>query len=287
MDPGYIIFPTPYRGVGFPEMPLRVQGAFMMIGGGGEMAVGIAGGTVSSPTIAGAAAGIAITAHGGLTFGAGLNQLVTGDRTRTIPAQLLDNVTGNATASDLLDAGGGIAFSIGGNAMVRTTIGGNYVFRGTSVGYEGNASTIASGLTPVTTDPSVATLFATESSRYGAGVVQIANRADLTFQQGNWFSGIERELGAVGTPAGFTSNAELTLSAGQSRSILQGMGFDMPSAIGSRAQLSDALLANPGLSLSQTSSYLGQAIPGLFDGINLGTALGAAGNAGGMILSRH
>jgi hypothetical protein len=207
--------------------------------------------------------------------------------TRTIPAQLLDNVTGNPAGSDLIDAGAGMALSFGGNAMVRSTIGGNYVFRGTSLGYEGNTSTIAAGVTPVTTDPSVATLFATESSRFGPGVVQIANRSDLALQQGNWFAELERELAAPGTPSDLAANAQATISAGQARSVLQGMGVDMPTVLGSRAQLGDALLANQGLSLSQSSQFVGQTIPGIFDSINAASTLGIAGNAAGMTLSKH
>jgi RHS repeat-associated protein len=135
-DLPYILFPTPSSS-GSIQLPPRVQGALMMVGGAGEMTVGVSFGTVTSPTVGGAVLGVAITAHGGLTFGAGFHQMITGEHTRTVTSQGLDYVTGNPTASDLLDGGLGIALSFGGTSYIRATT--LPVFRGTEITAELNA----------------------------------------------------------------------------------------------------------------------------------------------------
>lgn len=54
-----------------------------------------------------------------------------------------------------------------------------YYFRGTTEGYEGSPGLQRIETTPVSTDPLVSTVFATEAEQYDKGVVHIASETDL------------------------------------------------------------------------------------------------------------
>lgn len=83
----------------------------MMVGGGLEAGGSIAGAAALSPSVVGSIPFVAAAAQGGGLFGAGLNQVITGEHTRTPTAQVLDLVTGNPRASDLLDTAAGMGLS--------------------------------------------------------------------------------------------------------------------------------------------------------------------------------
>jgi len=265
----------------------RVTGGFMVVGGLAESGIGVLGAATTSPTVVGAVGFGALAAHGGLTTGSGLNRLITGEGTRTLTAHGLDYVTGNQTASDVIDALAGAAGSFGGTFALRQAAAGNYLFRGTSVGYEGTVGLQAAGITPTTTDPAVATLFATRGSSFGQGVVYIANRTGLPVAEGNWFAGAEREVGVQMLPAEFAAQADASLSAMQARAILNSMGIQVPEVISSQGNIGATLSDLTPLTIGQTGNFLSQAIPGFYTGYNLlgGTAIG--GQAASVILSKH
>ena len=71
-------------------------------------------------------------------------------------------------------------------------------FRGTSEGFAGSPTLQKIGVTPASTDPVVATIFAIEAENYGRGVVHIASRIDLAgveILKGNVLAHLEREVG--------------------------------------------------------------------------------------------
>ena len=126
-----------------------------------------------------------------------------------------------------------------------------YYFRGTTEGYEGNASLQKIGITPASTDPLVATVFATEAEQYGKGVVYIASSSDLkgvTISEGNVLRDLEREVAIELLPQEFASRASITLSVQTARNILSDMGYSLPSNIFSKGELSVILENMPRLS---------------------------------------
>jgi len=133
------------------------------------------------------------------------------------------------------------------------------LFRGTSEGFAGNASVQATGVTPASTDPLVATLFATEAENFGRGVVHIALPADLagvTIGPGNVLSGLESEVGVHITPAEFEARASVTLSVAQARSILKELGVQMPTIIRDVSALDYELKTTPRLTSKQIQEFL-------------------------------
>ena len=109
------------------------------------------------------------------------------------------------------------------------------VFRGTSAGYEGSAGNLVKPFsTPTSTDPWVATVFATKSEAYGVGVVHIATKGDLAgvgTLKGSVFGAIEAEIPLNILPAAFANKASITISAAEARQILAQMGFPVPRVI--------------------------------------------------------
>lgn len=266
----------------------RVTGGFMVVGGAAETTIGVLGGVTTSPTLIGAAGFGALAAHGGLTTGAGMHRLITGEGTRTLTAQGLDYVTGNQTASDVVDGLAGAAGSFGGTFVLRQAAAGNYLFRGTTEGFAGSPALQSVGnWTPVTTDPLKATLFAISANEHAPGVVQMASRSQLSglVGEGNYLAQLESAFGVNLSPLEFAQRAQ-SISLYQARSIFQGMGEVLPQNIGG-AGMSTALANYQNLSLGQTSQFLSEAIPGVFGGINSLGGFGVAGNLGGISLSKH
>ena len=136
-------------------------------------------------------------------------------------------------------------------------------FRGTSEGFPGSAALQRIGITPASTDPVVATIFATESSNYGRGVVYIATSEDLagaSIGQGNVLAATELEVGVGLAPSEFAGRAGLTVSASQARAILQEMGVSIPTSIRGPAGVTEALANTPRLTPAQISQFIERAI---------------------------
>jgi hypothetical protein len=109
----------------------RVGGIFSIIGGlaqaalGGAVVVGsgigtvLSGGAATPVTVGTALVGSGVALHGLDEAWAGCRTVWTGSSRRPYAAQALDNVTGNSTASDLINGGIGVVASAGAGGMVR------------------------------------------------------------------------------------------------------------------------------------------------------------------------
>jgi RHS repeat-associated protein len=131
----------------------------------------------------------------------------------------------------------------------------SYLLRGTTAGYPGSPALQRIGVTPTTTDPVVATLFATEASRYGEAVVLIAPRASLPTIEGNVLAALEAEVGVELTPLEFAARAQ-SVSLDQARSALGQLGIVTPAAIPNKAALDGALRSSPRLTADQIDAFL-------------------------------
>ena len=135
----------------------------------------------------------------------------------------------------------------------------NLFFRCTSEGFAGSPTLQEIGVTPVSTDPVVATIFATEAENYGRGVFHIASRNDLAaveILQGNVLADLEREVGINRLPAEFARRASLTITVSQARGILASMGIRIQSSIRGPTGVDAALRATPRLTPEQIQAFL-------------------------------
>jgi hypothetical protein len=115
------------------------------------------------------------------------------------------------------------------------------------------------GVTSVSTDPVVATIFATESSNYGIGVVYIAAAHDLAGVRiipGNVLAEIECEVGVELRPAEFAHRAICTVMAEQARAILREMGIVVPAIIRGPAGVDAALKSSSRLNQEQVRRFV-------------------------------
>jgi hypothetical protein len=138
------------------------------------------------------------------------------------------------------------------------------LFRGTSEGWSGSASTIARGITPTTTNPAIAHLFAAESATHGsAGSILIARTDDLAgveLVQGNVLRDIEREVGVQLLPSEFASRASMSLTLEQSQMILRERGIEVPLRIHGKDQLNRFVHEAPVMTPLDVTLYLRRAM---------------------------
>jgi len=137
----------------------------------------------------------------------------------------------------------------------------NFFFRGTSAGYEGNPSLLRAVATPTSTNPAIATLFATESERYGSGVLHIASSSELkgVTTTANVLQGIEKEVVFDMLPSEFAQKAGVTITAAESRSILKEMGVNIPSNV-TKENLSSLALSMPNMSQFDINYFVTKAL---------------------------
>lgn len=138
------------------------------------------------------------------------------------------------------------------------------LFRGTSEGYAGSENMQKVGVTPTSTDPAVATVFATQSEQYGNGVVHIASPDDV--------AGVDRlppSLGALESevpldipPSEFASRASHTISVGEARAILDDMGVSVPRQVTDNVQLDAWLHQRTPMTQSQIDEFVRRATGG-------------------------
>lgn len=108
---------------------------------------------------------------------------------------------------------------------------GNFLFRGTTEGYLGGRATQEIGITPTSTDPRIATIFANNSSKHGTAIVQIFNKEDIDSSkilERNTFD-FEKEVGINMLPNDLSKLSSLQISAKDATSILREMGYNIPS----------------------------------------------------------
>lgn len=115
------------------------------------------------------------------------------------------------------------------------------------------------GISPASTNPAVATVFATEASQYGPGVVQTASTsvdlAGVPIEQGNVLAEIEREVAVEVPPAEFEQRAGTTISVEDSRRILADMGIETPYHVTKRSLSSD-VSGIPDMTPEQVEAYV-------------------------------
>ncbi|MEU2255562.1 DUF6531 domain-containing protein [Nocardia xishanensis] len=133
------------------------------------------------------------------------------------------------------------------------------LFRGTTTGFEGSPGTQRVGVTPTSTDPGVATIFATHSERYGEGVVQIYRSGDVAgIERYPGYIPSEAEVGLDISPADLSSRASVEIPASVARSILGDMGIHLPSTIGVE-DISPLLGETPKLTPGQINQFVERA----------------------------
>jgi len=131
-----------------------------------------------------------------------------------------------------------------------------FLFRGTTEGYPGNPALQKIGITPTTTDPAVATLFATEASQHGQGVVLIAPRAGLPVGEPNVLATIEREVAVELLPSEFAARAT-GVNVADARAALTRVGINLPSKV-TKGSLSSDLTHVPKMTDSEIMQFLKQ-----------------------------
>ncbi|MCX7806893.1 MAG: hypothetical protein N3A38_17150, partial [Planctomycetota bacterium] len=184
----------------------------------------------------------------------------------SLPQQVFRTASGGArvitTAMPFAEGLGGMRTAIVSAATKGTPATGSrpqFLFRGTSVGYPGGPSVQKVGVTPVSTDPGKATLFAIESSQYGEGVLIIARSSDLpagSIGAGNVLGALESEVGVSMLPVEFARRARMSLTVEQARTLLQQVGVETPVMLATKAQLDAALRTAPAMTQQQIETFL-------------------------------
>jgi RHS repeat-associated protein len=138
-----------------------------------------------------------------------------------------------------------------------------HLFRGTSEGWLGHPSLQKVGISPTSTDPAIATIFAIESTTQGGkGVVHIAASSDLAgvhFEAPNTRAEVELEVPVGVSPSEFAQRASITITVEQAREILAGMGIPTPPRIYGKRAIEDAIIDTPRMSPEQTQEFIEQA----------------------------
>ena len=135
-------------------------------------------------------------------------------------------------------------------------------FRGTTKGWPGGESMLKAGVASVSSDPGVATAFATQSASQhgGEGVVQILlpGSLDGVEKLGPGFIPREAEMGLGTTAADLASRANLEIPVARARGILADMGIHIPPNIG-LGDLNQVLETTPKLSQTEIQNFIDKA----------------------------
>ncbi|MGW2088193.1 putative T7SS-secreted protein [Streptomyces sp. NPDC001880] len=108
-----------------------------------------------------------------------------------------------------------------------------HLFRGTTTGFEGSPGVQRHGITPTSSDPGVASVFATQAERFGDAIVEIYPRGALDgvpVHQG--YIAREAEWPVELSPAELSSRASAQVPSAVAREILSEMGIHVPRKIG-------------------------------------------------------
>ncbi|SDK09276.1 putative T7SS-secreted protein [Streptomyces indicus] len=135
-----------------------------------------------------------------------------------------------------------------------------HLFRGTTRGYDASSGTQASGFTPTSTDPGVATAFARHSEQFGDAVVQLIPRSALDgVPTAPGYIRAEAEVGVGLSAAELGGRASIQLPVDTARDILGNMGINVPK-VNSYAGITDALEWDiPKLSPDQIAQFVREA----------------------------
>ncbi len=151
---------------------------------------------------------------------------------------------------------------VGEELRVTSKITPKFLFRGTSEGFIGSEALRRLGITPTSMDPAIATVFATESSNFGSGVLYIVKLETLEAQGikttvGNVLEKIEVEVPLLMQPAEFPAKSFIKISADRARQILREMGIDIPTIIRKDGgQMDQILKALPPMTEQQIETFI-------------------------------
>lgn len=164
------------------------------------------------------------------------------------------------SASEFVLSAGTLSAALDGvEASVAMNVAADYsLFRGTHSGYAGNRTTLQLGITPTTTDPLVATAFATAAESFGEGVVHVVSGRSLggvTLMKGNALAELEAEIGVELLPVNFAEAADTSVPVGAARAILKELGLPMPTRL-RLDELQDYLHATPRLTPEQVRAFI-------------------------------
>jgi hypothetical protein len=131
------------------------------------------------------------------------------------------------------------------------------LFRGTTQGFAGSQGLQRVRVTPASTDPAVATAFAIHGNEFGSGVVHIASPADLAGAKLHppSLGALEAEIG-VGMTTEFAARASTTIPGAEARSILGGLGVDVPGQLSSVSSLNYWLAGRTPKSSAQIAEFI-------------------------------
>jgi hypothetical protein len=135
---------------------------------------------------------------------------------------------------------------------------GPLLYRGTTPGWPGSRGLQAAGVTPMTTDPLVATLFALECLRHGPAIIQFCERAAVAglLQPGNVLADLEREVVISVSPAEFTDRFECgIIDVHVAREILSELGYELPPTVADKWDLHNLLKSTPRLRDSDVREF--------------------------------
>jgi len=132
-------------------------------------------------------------------------------------------------------------------------------FRGTTEGYPGSPALQQRGVTPVSTDPVVSSIFAIHGQQYGKGLLYIATARDLRgikIGRGNVLSTLEVEFAPKILPLQFARKASFAYKADEAREALIRMGVKLPSVIRNPSAVQQALENSPRFNKGQIIEFL-------------------------------
>jgi hypothetical protein len=132
------------------------------------------------------------------------------------------------------------------------------LYRGTTVDWQGNECLQRERLTPITSDPLVATIFGLECARHGRAVIYLANASAAAefLLPGNVLAELECELVVSMPPREFVSRVAFGIvGVAEARHVLTEVSFELPATVSSRRAISRALKDLPRLTPEQIAEF--------------------------------
>ena len=121
---------------------------------------------------------------------------------------------------------------------------GRRLFRGTTIDWQGNLSLRQFELTPTTTDPFIATLFALECRRHGSAVIYSVDLADVAhlIAPANVLAELEREIVVNVAPMRFIRDFNSwKIPVETACQVLVELGVELPGVISNKYHLQKVL----------------------------------------------
>jgi hypothetical protein len=119
----------------------------------------------------------------------------------------------------------------------------HYLYRGTTRGWPGTSTTKLGEITPTSTDPLVAVLFAIEGRNKGRAVLLAVRRGAFSEMiDENYFSTIESAVNLAVSPADFANRADVRTEIDRAIHYLESIGFgSLPQRIQGNSGLHEVL----------------------------------------------